>query len=412
MALTDTFIKQVKHSGRASGDKHSDGKGLYLHVSATGKYWRMAYRFAGKQKTLAIGVYPATSLSDAREARDKARKHLAMDKDPSDAKREDKARQAVAANDTLDATAFEWLELRKPTWSESHYIRESRNVTKDLLPWLGARSIGTIKPIELLTVIRKVEERGSLDVAHRVHQTAHGIWCYAVATARAERDITPDIQKALKPHIKQNYPAIIDPVQLGQLLRTTDAYTGGPVVKAAFKLVPILFQRPGNLRTMRWADIDFDRALWTIPSEEIKRTKEGKLNGRDHEIPLPTQALAILRDIQHLTGAGEYVFTGGRDPKKPMSEAALTVALAALGYKEIHSWHGYRATGRTILREVLKFPVEVIEANMAHVSHVTHGGAYDRATHLQERSAMLQTWADYLDKLRAGAEVIQLTRAA
>lgn len=209
MALTDTFIKQVKHSGRASGDKHSDGKGLYLHVSATCKYWRMAYRFAGKQKTLTIGVYPATSLSEAREARDKARKHLAMDKDPSDAKREDKARQsAVAANDTLEATSYEWLELRKPTWSDSHYIRERRNVTKDLLPWLGARSIGTIKPIELLTVIRKVEERGSLDVAHRVHQTAHGIWCYAVATARAERDITPDIQKALKPHIKQNYPAV------------------------------------------------------------------------------------------------------------------------------------------------------------------------------------------------------------
>ena len=213
-------------------------------------------------------------------------------------------------------------------WSDAHYIRERRNIEKDLMPYLGKRAIGSIKPIELLAVIQKVEERGALDVAHRVHMTAHGIWGYAVATARAERDITLDI-----------------------------------------------------------------------------------LNGQAHEVPLPRQALEVLRDIQPLTGGREYVFPGLRNPSQPMSEAAISAALHAMGYKGIHTWHGYRATGRTILRQVLKYPKDIIEAQLAHTGQITHGGAYDRATHVEERTEMLQRWADYLDKLRTGAEVIQFKAA-
>jgi integrase len=260
-------------------------------------------------------------------------------------------------------------------------------------------------------VIQKVEARGALDVAHRVLITAHGVWCHAVATGRAERDITPDIKKALKPHIKENLPAITDPARLAELLRASEAYNGGPIVRAALKLAPIVFQRPGNLRTMRWADLDLDAGLWTIPSEDMKRTKAQKINGQAHVVPLPRQAVAILQDLHKLTGNREWVFPGLRDWKTPMSEAGVSAALHAMGYKGIHTWHGYRATGRTILRQVLKFEKDVIEAQLAHKGQITHGGAYDRATHVEERTDMLQVWADYLDKLAKGADVIQFKAA-
>ncbi|NBY25866.1 MAG: integrase, partial [Betaproteobacteria bacterium] len=293
----------------------------------------------------------------------------------------------------------------------THYVREQRNITKDLVPYLGKRAIGSIKPIELLAVIQRVEARGALDVAHRVHITAHGVWCHAVATGRAERDITPDIKKALKPHIKENLPAIIDPPQLAGLLRAMAGYNGGPVVRAALKLAPILFQRPGNLRTMRWGDLNLDSGLWTIPSADMKRTKAEKINGQAHTSPLPRQAVEVLRDLQMLTGQGVYVFPGLRDHSNPMSEAGVTAALHAMGYKGIQSWHGFRATGRTILRQVLKYEKDVIEAQLAHKGQITHGGAYDRATHVEDRTGMLQVWADYLDKLARGADVIAFKAA-
>lgn len=389
-----------------------DAGGLFLEVSPAGsKRWFLKYRVDSKEKKLALGSYPAVSLTAARKARDAAKLQKSEGIDPVHARQVERLKASVGTGDTLEATANDWLDRCKPNWSDTHYVRERRNITKDLIPYLGKRAIGSIKPLELLAVIQKVEERGALDVAHRVHLTAHGVWCHAVATGRAERDITPDIKKALKPHIKENLPAIIDPVQLGQLLRASEAYQGGPVVRAALELVPILFQRPGNLRTMRWADIDWECALWSIPSEDMKRIKAEKINGQAHEVPLPRQALEVLRDIQKLTGHGVYVFPGLRDHSKPMSEAAVSAALHGMGYKGIHTWHGYRATGRTILRQVVKYPKDVIEAQLAHTGQITHGGAYDRATHLEERAEMLDKWADYLDKLRAGADVIQFKTA-
>lgn len=411
--LTDAKCRNATCPKGKARARFTDSAGLYLEVSPAGsKRWFWKTYTDGKEGRLALGSYPAVTLTAARKARDAAKLQRAEGVDPVQTRQVNKLKASVGSGDTLAATANDWLERGKPIWSATHYVRERRNIIKDLIPYLGKRNIATIKPIELLAVIQKVEERGALDVAHRVLITAHGVWCHAVATGRAERDITPDIKKALKPHIKENLPAIIDPAQLAGLLRASEAYNGGPVVRAALKLAPILFQRPGNLRTMRWTDLDLDAALWTIPSEDMKRTKAEKINGQAHVVPLPRQAVAVLRDIQKLTGNREYVFPGLRDWRQPMSEAAVSAALHAMGYKGIHTWHGYRATGRTILRQVLKYPTDVIEAQLAHTGQITHGGAYDRTTHLEERESMLQVWADYLDKLAAGADIVQFHRAA
>ncbi len=410
--LTDAKCRNAVCPSDKKQARFADSGGMYLQISPAGsKRWFLKYRVGGKEKQLALGSYPTVSLTAARKAREAAKLQRSEGIDPVQVRQVEKLKASVGTGDTLTATASDWLERGKPNWSATHYVRESRNITKDLMPYLGKRNIASIKPIELLAVIQKVEARGALDVAHRVLITAHGVWCHAVATGRAERDITPDIKKALKPHIKENLPAIIDPAQLAGLLRASDAYIGGPIVRAALKLAPILFQRPGNLRTMRWVDLNLDAGLWTIPSEDMKRTKAEKINGQAHVVPLPRQAVEVLRDIHKITGNREYVFPGLRDWKKPMSEAAVSAALHAMGYKDIHTWHGYRATGRTILRQVLKYPKDVIEAQLAHTGQITHGGAYDRATHLDERESMLQVWADYLDKLARGADVIAFKAA-
>jgi integrase len=410
--LTDAQCRNAVCPPDKKQARFTDSGGMYLQVSQAGsKRWFLKYRVGGVEKQLALGSYPAVTLTAARKARDAAKLQKAEGVDPLQARQIEKLKASVGSGDTLAAAASDWLERGKPNWSDTHYVRESRNVNKDLMPYLGKRAIASIKPIELLAVIQKVEDRGALDVAHRVLITAHGIWCHAVATGRAERDITPDIKKALKPHIRENLPAITDPVKVGELLRASESYSGGHVVRAALKIVPILFQRPGNLRTMRWADLNLDTALWSIPSDDMKRTKAEKINGQAHVVPLPRQVVAVLQDLHKLTGHREWVFPGLRDWRKPMSEAGVTAALHAMGYKGIHSWHGYRATGRTILRQVLKYPVDVIEAQLAHTGQITHGGAYDRTTHLEDRESMLQVWADYLDKLAKGADVIPFKAA-
>ena len=408
MPLSDTFVRKAKHTGRPAGDKHADGGGLYLYVTAAGRYWRLRYRFAGREKLLSLGIYPSISLAQARQRRDEAKKQLADGIDPSIAKRAARAGMQAAAAGTVEAIGRRWLELKKDGWSDTHHVRERRNLEKDLFPFIGKWTIADVEPPDLLAVLRKVEARGALETAHRVLLTARGLWQYAIAEGLAQRDITQDIAKALKPRLKRNYPAIIEPGELAALLRACDAYKGGPVVRTALFIAPILFQRPGNLTAMRWADVDLDQARWSIPSQHMKRTKMQKVNGQPHNVPLPRQVVEALRELHPLTCGREHVFPGLRDPKKPMSEAALNVALASMGYKDRHSAHGYRATGRTILRQVLKYPADVIEAQLAHKGQITHAGAYDRATFFDERGDMLQAWADYLDKLRAGAEVIRL----
>ena len=409
--LTDKHCRNAVCPPEKKRARFTDSGGLYLEASPSGsRRWFWKTYADGKEGRMALGSYPAVGLADARRARDVAKAQKDEGINPVQARQIEKLQAAVGSGDTLNAVAADWLELNKPNWSDTHYVREERNLRKDVLPFLGARAIAGIKPVELLAIIQKIEARGSPSVPGRVLITSHGVWCHAVATGRAERDITADIKKALKTHIKGNFPAIIDPKEVGELLRASLAYRGGPVVRAALMMAPMLFQRPGNLRTMRWADLDRDAGLWTIPSADMKRRKEEKQNGQPHVVSLPRQALALLEGLHPLTGHGVYVFPGLRDHAKPMSEAGVNAALHAMGYKDRHTWHGYRTTGRTILRQVLKFPVDVLETQLAHKGQITHNGAYDRATHLEERTDMLQVWADYLDKLAAGADVIQLPR--
>ncbi len=408
--LTDAKCRNATCPTDKKRVRLTDEKGLYLEVGPSGsKRWFQKVYVNGKESRLSIGNYPAVSLKAARVKRDATKAQKAEGINPIAARKIERLRERVAGDATVEATAREWLEMHRAKWSATHHVREQRNVEKDLLPFLGIRNIGDVQPIELLAVIKRVEARNVADVPRRVLLTAKGIWQYAVATARAPRDITSDIRKALKPHIKENHKAITEPRELGELLRACSAYRGGPIIHVVLRLSAILFQRPGNMRQMRWRDLDLDRALWTIPSEDMKRTKEQKINGQPHVVPLPTQAVALLRDLHPITGSGEFVFPGLRDRKKPMSEMAVNAALASMGYKDRHCWHGYRATGRTLLRQVLKYPADVIEAQLAHKGQITHGGAYDRATHLEERTEMLQRWADYLDQLAAGAEVLKFS---
>jgi integrase len=298
------------------------------------------------------------------------------------------------------------------SWSSHYAIREKRNLEKDLFPFLGARRISDIEAIELLATVRRVEERGALDVAHRVLTTAGQVWRYAVATGRTPRDITADIRGALKPHHGKHFAAITDPVKLGELIRVIRGYQGGPIVRAALKLAPMLFQRPGELRAAAWAEFDLDAAMWTIPSNRMKRSVEGKQNGNPHQVPLSTQAVEILRKLQPLTGRGALVFHGERSHERPISDNTLRAALLTLGYgPDVQSVHGFRATARTLLAEELNIDPLVIEAQLAHAVKDANGRAYNRTQYLKHRTAMMQQWADYLDKLAAGGEVIDFKRA-
>ena len=256
-------------------------------------------------------------------------------------------------------------------------------------------------------MIRCVEERGALDVAHRVLSTAGQVWRYAVATARAPRDVSADIRGALKPHHGKHFAATTDPAKLGEILRAIDAYQGGPIVRAALKLAPMLFQRPGELRAAAWAEFDLDAALWTIPAARMKRRKEGKENGDSHLVPLPTQAVNILRQLHPLTERSTLVFHGERSHERPISDNTLRAALLTLGYgPDVQSVHGFRATARTLLAEELNIDPLVIEAQLAHAVKDANGRAYNRTQYMKHRASMMQTWADYLDKLRSSGNTI------
>ncbi len=403
MALTDTFTKNAKHSGRPAGDKHADGGGMYLHVTAAGKYWRLAYRMHGKQKTLAIGVYPAVSLAQARDARKRAKELLAQGIDPSTAKREGKAAQAIEAGNTFEAVALDWLKAAAAQRTQETADRAHKWLQNDVFPGIGAMPINRIKPRDVLAVLRKIEARGAMDTARRVCQTVGQVFRFAVAAGLTERDVTPDLRGALTVPKTQSHAAITEPVALGALLRAIDGYNGHPCTVVALKLTPWLLVRPGELRHMEWQEVDLAGAEWRIPADKMKM-------GIDHIVPLPTQAVELLRSLQPLTGgAGRYVFSSLRTGTRPMSENTVSAALRGLGYpKEVQTAHGFRATARTIMDEVLNERVDFIEHQLAHTVKDANGRAYNRTAHLPARRQMMQRWADYLDKLRTGAEVIQL----
>jgi integrase len=402
MPLTDTFAKNIKPTGAPSGDKHTDGGGMYLLVNSAGKYWRMNYRFADKRKTLALGVYPTVSLAKARARRDHARELLADGIDPSTAKKENKQAKADAAAHTFEMVARDWLAKTAAERMATTQDKITSWLEKDVIPFIGKMPISTIGPRDVLAALRKMEARGALESVQRVKQVCGQVFRYAVATGGAERDVTQDLKGALAKPTAGHFAAITEPKQAGDLMRSIFDYSGHPCTVAALKLSPLVFVRPGELRTMEWAEIDLDAAEWRIPASKMKM----KL---DHLVPLCTQAVALLRGVQPMTGHGRYVFPSLRTGERPMSENTINAALRGMGYSaEVHSAHGFRATARTIMDEVLGERVDLIEHQLAHAVRDVNGRAYNRTAHLPARRVMMQTWADYLDKLRIGADVIQL----
>ncbi|AST27441.1 phage integrase central domain-containing protein [Ralstonia pseudosolanacearum] len=404
MALTDTAIRNAKPADKPI--KLFDGGGLFLHVTPAGqRYWRLKYRFAGKEKLLAIGVYPEIGLKEARDRREEAKRLLGEGVDPSVERKVRKVATVERAANSFEAVAREWHAKYAPGWSESNAKKVLARLENDVFPWLGGRPIAEVKAPELLGVARRVESRGALDTAHRVLQTCGQIFRYAVATGRAERDPSGDLRGALPPAKGKHYAAPTDPKEVAGLLRMFDGFTGTFIVKCALLLAPMVFVRPGELRAAEWADIDLDAAEWRFVSSK-----------RDvaHIVPLSTQAVAILRDLHALTGHGRYLFPGARDKAKPMSEAAINAALKRMGIdtQKEFTGHGVRPIARTILREVLGFEAEVIELQLAHRKKDPNGAAYDRVAFLAVRKQMMQAWADYLDELKAGAKVLPLKGSA
>ena len=413
MALTDTFVKNVKYSGAPAGDKHTDGGAMYLLVNAGGKYWRLNYRFGDKRKTLAIGVYPAVSLAKARQRRDKARELLADGTDPSAIKRAEKTSATLASANTFELVALEFLATKADAWSPGYADKWLRGMKKDLFPYVGKLPIATITPPMLLDALRKCEKRGAIESAHTLRQTAGQVFRYGIQTGRCERSPTSDLQGALKPVTTKHMAAILEPVKVGELMRTIEAYKGQPTTRVALALSALLFQRPGNIRQMEWAWVDVEQAMLTIPSQDMKRRKHQKINGRPHLVPLASQALVHLQELRPITGHGRYVFPSLLTGERPMSDNTVNVALRRMGYtKDEMSAHGFRATARTLMIERMPgISADVIEAQLAHEKSGPLGSAYDRAEFMEQRRAMMQTWADYLDKLRVGADVIQFKSA-
>ena len=393
--------------------RFTDSGGMYLQVSPGGsKRWFLKYRVDGKEKQLALGGYPDVSLKSARLARDAAKLQKSKGTDPVQARKLDKLKATRNTGDTFKAIALEWYGKQAPQWSASHALRMLRQLERDLFPWIGERPIAQIHAMELLSALHKVEERGALETADRALMLARQVWDYWLPTAGVEqRNITEGLKARLTPYRSKSFAAIVDPERFGDLLRAIQTYKGGPIVRTALQLAPLLYQRPGNLRMMEWAELDLDAALWTIPSMKMKRTKEEKENGEAHIVPLPVQAVALLRNIQPLTGHGVYVFPGERSHDRPISDNSVRSALYALGFGKEQSWHGFRASARTMLVDELNLNPLAIEANLAHAVKDSNGRSYNRTQYLKQRSDMVQQWSDYLDKLAQGAEVIQFKAA-
>jgi integrase len=392
MPLTDTAVRGVKPTDK--GQKLFDGNGLFLFVAPSGtKSWRLKYRFQGREKLLTLGTYPQLSLKDARERCGEAKKQLGGGIDPS----AEKKVRARSAQTTFEVVAREWLENRKPTWTQGYAKDVLERIDKNIFPALGTRPIGEITPPELLAVLRKIELRGAVDQAHRVRSICSLVFRYAIATGKAERDTAADLRGALKTHAHTPRAAITEPKAIGGLLRAIDDFQGTFVVKCGLQLLALTFLRPGEIRLGEWAEVDFTEKLWRIPAKRMKMRL-------DLLVPLSRQALDILHSLHEVTGDGRLMFPGLRSSEKALSDAAFIAALRRMGYlKEEMCAHGFRAMASTLLNEQ-GYPPDVIERQLAHVPGNKVRAAYNRAAYLPERRAMMQQWADYLDGLRMQSE--------
>jgi len=401
MAMNDLQARRAKCPADKKQIKLADGGGMYLLVNHVGKYWRLNYRFNGTQKTLALGVYPDISLAKARARTQEARELIADGIDPA------MQRKATlrAKKNSFESVAREWYEKQSAIWKPTHAATVIDRLEANIFPWLGGTPINDIEPPDLLAVLRRIEKRGAVEVAHRVKAVCGQVFRYGIATGRCKRDPVPDLRGALAPRKTVSFATITDPKKVGELLRAIEGYSGTFEVKCALQVAPYLFVRPGELRHAEWSEIDLEAAQWRIPAEKMKMR-------RLHLVPLSRQVVAILRDLQPLTGRGKYLFPSVRSTVRPMSENTVNAALRRMGFEKGEiCGHGFRAMASTILHEQ-GWNSDVIERQLAHVEGNKVKSAYNHAKHLSERSKMMQSWADYLDGLRTGADVIPIKRKA
>ncbi len=432
MAGTDTLsdksiraaLKRAVDAGKP--EKISDGGGLRLDAQASGAgWWRLRYRFGGKEGMLSLGTYPAVSLAQARQRRDEARAMIAAGTDPSKARKSEKATQAAQAEvtrieaaglpamGTFEAVARDWLTtVHEAKVSAGHADRTRIRFEQDAFPWIGRRPIAELEAPELLTVLRRVTARGAIETAHRLKDACAQVFRYGIATGACTRNPAGDLRDALPPVPTRHHAAVTEPKRAAELLRAMGDYAGHPVTRAALALSALLFLRPGELRQMEWAWVDFEGAMVTLPAELMKRKKADKANGAPHLVPLAPQAVAILRELHPLTGRGRYVFPSLLSGERPMSENTVRTALRRMGYgNDDMTAHGFRAMARTMAAERLGIAPEVIEAQLAHAVGDSLGRAYNRTTFAEQRRDLMTKWADYLDRLRKGADVVPFKAA-
>lgn len=398
--LTDNAIKNLKASDKLF--RTFDSNGLYIEVSPSGgKWWRLKYRFFGKEKRLSLGTYPNVSLKEAREQRDVFKKLIAVGVDPSENRKSKKHTFIQNSCNSFESVAREWIAKYGKNWSETHLDKTQRRFERDVFPYLGKRAISQITAHEILICVQRIESRGALETAHRALQSCGQVMRYAVATARSDRDPTVDLKGALPPLLGQHFAAVTDPQEVAELLRSFENYKGTLTVKCALKLAPLVFVRPVELRTAKWSDINFEKSEW---SYLVTKTKS------QHIVPLSTQAISILKEIYPVTGSSQFVFPSGVSFHRPMSDNAILSAMRRLDIpKETMTGHGFRAMARTILDEVLGFRPDFIEHQLAHAVRDPNGRAYNRTAHLPQRHQMMQAWADYLDKLKSEKQPLSIT---
>jgi integrase len=397
--LTDTFLRNIKPTGKVQ--KISDGGGLFIHVTATGSpsaggmLWHMGYRFGGKQKLLSFGAYPAVSLKDARAKREKAKEQLAQGIDPGAHKQAVKAAVKAETENTFEIIAHEWLTKHKDSWVSGHSDKILARLENNIFPLIGTRAIAAVTAPELLAALRRIEERGALDTAHRALQNCSAIFRYGIATGRCERDTAADLRGALAPAKSTSLAGLKEPKAVGALLRDIDAYPGNTVVRAALRLAPYVFVRPGELRRAEWTEFDLAGAEWRIPAHKMKMRQL-------HIVPLARQAVGILEDLRQYTGGSRFLFPSMRAASAPITDVTLLAALRRMGYgKDEMTVHGFRSMASTLLNEQ-GYNRDWIERQLAHGERDAVRAAYNYAQYLSERRRMMQEWADYLDSLRDG----------
>jgi integrase len=402
--LSKLLIEKTKHGSKTI--RLWDGRGMYLEISPKGgKWWRLKYWFDGKERRMSLGVYPDVGLADAREKREEARRKVAAGIDPAELRKAEAIALIESIENSFEAIAREWFGLFSKQWVPGHADKIIRRLELNVFPWIGTRPVKAITAPELLAVLRRMESRGANETAHRALQVCGRVFRFAVATGRAERDPSRDLSGALAPTKEKHLASITDPQEVGALLRAIDAYDGSWITRCALRLAPLVFVRPGELRAAQWSEFDFEKSEWRIPATRMKMRVQ-------HVVPLSTQAIAVLRDLQPLTGRFAFAFPGVRSRFRPMSENTITAALRRMGYSgQDMTGHGFRSMASTLLNEQ-GWNRDAIERQLAHGERDAVRAAYNYAQHLTERRRMMQAWGDYLSQLKANMPEVKPMRGA